>query len=278
MRVVLELTVIRGAAANFVHRWRPGAAQKSRFHRNSTVCIQIYAWDPWTRFNGPENTSFLQKFFPLCIKGEFRAICWFWVFDWASWGHWLIDACWFEKNPRTESPLQGDSGSNESQSSFTVCRWYDGEFEKNPRRESPLQGDSGSNDSQSRFAVCRWNNGNPRELFWWADLALLWPWQAPLIGNISCLAALNNVELNAAKSDDLVVVSKPPPSACLFMNGPVIPRVPCHVHLGITITSDLRWNDHVANVLKKFKVAPAVHLSLTLAYLHPISPAVIRKF
>ena len=49
-----------------------------------------------------------------------------------------------------------------------------------------------------------------------------------------------------------------------------------HVHLGITITSDLRWNDHVATVLKK--VAPALHLSLTLAYRHQLPPAVIRKF
>ena len=45
MRVVLDLIVIRGAAAIFVHRWRPGAAQKSRCHRNSMVwgvswCIQ----------------------------------------------------------------------------------------------------------------------------------------------------------------------------------------------------------------------------------------------
>ena len=48
------------------------------------------------------------------------------------------------------------------------------------------------------------------------------------------------------------------------MNGTAIPRVQRHVHLGITVTSDLRWNDHVATVLKK--VAPALHLSLTLAY------------
>ena len=57
MRVVLDLIVIRGEAAIFVHRWRPGAAQKSRCHRNSTVCIQMYAWDPWTRLNGPENRA-----------------------------------------------------------------------------------------------------------------------------------------------------------------------------------------------------------------------------
>ena len=51
-----------------------------------------------------------------------------------------------------------------------------------------LQGDSGSNESPSSFAVCRWHDGIPRELFWWADLALLWPWQAPwesfLLGSI----------------------------------------------------------------------------------------------
>ena len=96
------------------------------------------------------------------------------------------------------------------------------------------------------------------------------------LGNLSCWAASNNVDFNAAKSADLVVGSKPPPSACLFMNDTAILRVQRHVHLGITITSDLRWNDHVATVLKK--VAPALHLSLTLAYRHKLPPAVIRKF
>ena len=38
------------------------------------------------------------------------------------------------------------------------------------------------------------------------------------LGNLSCWAASNNVDFNAAKSADLVVGSKPPPSACLFMN------------------------------------------------------------
>ena len=60
------------------------------------------------------------------------------------------------------------------------------------------------------------------------------------------------------------------------MNGTAIPRVQRHAHLGITITSDLRWIDHVATVLKK--VAPALHLSLTLAYRQQLPPAVIWKF
>ena len=40
---------------SFVQRWRPGAAQTSRCHRNSVLCIQMYAWDPWTRLNRPES-------------------------------------------------------------------------------------------------------------------------------------------------------------------------------------------------------------------------------
>ena len=60
------------------------------------------------------------------------------------------------------------------------------------------------------------------------------------------------------------------------MNGTALPRVQRHLHLGITITSVLRWNDDVATVLKK--VAPALHLSLTLAYCHQLPPAVIWKF
>ena len=43
-----------------------------------------------------------------------------------------------------------------------------------------------------------------------------------------------------------------------------------------SITSDLRWNDHVATVLKK--VAPALNLTLTLACRHQLPPKVIRKF
>ena len=59
------------------------------------------------------------------------------------------------------------------------------------------------------------------------------------------------------------------------MNGTTIPRVKSHVHLGITTTSDLRWSDHVAAVLKK--VAPALNLTLTLAYHNQLPPEVIRK-
>ena len=49
--------------------------------------------------------------------------------------------------------------------------------------------------------------------------------------NLSCWAASNNVDFNIAKSADLGVGSKPPPSACLFMNGTAIRRVQRHVHL-----------------------------------------------
>ena len=81
MRVVLDLIVIRGAAAIFVHRWRPGAAQKSRCHRNSTVCIQMYAWDPWTRLNGPEvlqtfrSPGWLSNVYMVYKPGKFSFIC-----------------------------------------------------------------------------------------------------------------------------------------------------------------------------------------------------------
>ena len=85
------------------------------------------------------------------------------------------------------------------------------------------------------------------------------------LGSLSYWAALNNVNFNTAKSVDLVE-SKPPPSDSLCMKGTVIPKVQSHVHLGITITSDLCWNDYVATVLKKG--APALNLTLTLAYRH----------
>ena len=75
MHVVLDLIVIRGAAAIFVHRWRPGAAQKSRCHRNSTVCIQMYAWDPWTRLNGPESPLHVPRFQQRCLCTSCRDGC-----------------------------------------------------------------------------------------------------------------------------------------------------------------------------------------------------------
>ena len=42
---------IRGAAAKLCARWRPGATQKRRCYRNSALCIQMHAWDLWTRLN-----------------------------------------------------------------------------------------------------------------------------------------------------------------------------------------------------------------------------------
>ena len=74
------------------------------------------------------------------------------------------------------------------------------------------------------------------------------------------------MDFYAAKSADLVVGWKPPPSVSLCMNGTTIPRVKSHVHFGMTITSVSRWNDHFATVLKK--AAPAHNLTLTLAYRH----------
>ena len=93
------------------------------------------------------------------------------------------------------------------------------------------------------------------------------------LGNLSCWAASNNVDFNAAKSADLVVGSKPPPSACLvhrYQECNVIFTWASLLHL------ILRWNNHVATTLKK--IAPALHPSLTLAYRHQLTPAVIRKF
>ena len=52
----------RSGGPNFVHRWRPGAAQKSRSHGNSMLCIQMYAWDPWTRINRLEFLSSIHIF------------------------------------------------------------------------------------------------------------------------------------------------------------------------------------------------------------------------
>ena len=48
-----------------------------------------------------------------CLKGEVRAVCRFWVFGGNGlFGHRLIDSCWFEKNPPTESIWKRRSKEN----------------------------------------------------------------------------------------------------------------------------------------------------------------------
>ena len=60
------------------------------------------------------------------------------------------------------------------------------------------------------------------------------------------------------------------------MNGTTIPRVESHVHLGITITLDLRWNNHVATGRTCTELDSYPCLS-PWAY-HRLPPQVFRKF
>ena len=59
------------------------------------------------------------------------------------------------------------------------------------------------------------------------------------------------------------------------MNVTTIPRVQSHVHLGVTVSSNLRWDQHVTAILEK--VACYVNLSRTLAYRHQLPSGVVRK-
>ena len=51
------------------------------------------------------------------------------------------------------------------------------------------------------------------------------------LGSLSCWAASNNVDFITAKSADLVVGWKPPPSVSFCLNGTTLSRVQGHVHV-----------------------------------------------
>lgn len=93
--------------------------------------------------------------------------------------------------------------------------------------------------------------------------------------SLSNWAVSNKVEFNAAKSADICVGSKPSSSPAI-LDGQPLPRVACQKHLGVTLSCNLKWDEHISQLLSQ--VAGPVALCKRLAYRYhmPFSP--VRRF
>ena len=89
----------------------------------------------------------------------------------------------------------------------------------------------------------------------------------------------HHVLYNGSKSAELPIGARPraavkqPP---LRLADSDIPRVFNHAHLGVTLASNLRWDDHIDRL--GGKVAGYVHLCRTLAFRHNMHGMAIRRF
>ena len=88
-------------------------------------------------------------------------------------------------------------------------------------------------------------------------------------------AVESRITFNPLKSVE-VCAGPHPSDSDLVLNSAVIPRHAKTKHLGVVISSDLRWKDHLTSALSS--VAPHVTLCLRLAYRRRLPAAVIRKF
>ena len=95
------------------------------------------------------------------------------------------------------------------------------------------------------------------------------------LSKISEWAVDNKVLFNAAKSADMYLgaATSPPPAA---LSGVDLPRVESKCHLGVVLSSDLRWDAHVSRSLKQ--TAGYVALLMNLAYRHRMPSGPLRRF
>ena len=82
------------------------------------------------------------------------------------------------------------------------------------------------------------------------------------------------VSVNAEKSADLCLGRKP--GSLLRMGGQTVPRVSEKRHLGVSLTTNLRWTEHIDSLLKM--VSAGVALCKSLSYRHNLPAAVIKRF
>ena len=75
-----------------------------------------------------------------------------------------------------------------------------------------------------------------------------------------------NTRFNASKSAALIVTraKKSVFPSGLYLNGEPVPNVPAVCHLGLTISSDLSWSEHVQSLVRK--VGWKVNLLKRLAF------------
>ena len=64
------------------------------------------------------------------------------------------------------------------------------------------------------------------------------------------------IRFNAAKTTLMTFSHTVPPSSpSLYFDNCLIPSTRCHTHLGLTLSTDLRFHDHVNNIIKKVNIA-----------------------
>ena len=77
-------------------------------------------------------------------------------------------------------------------------------------------------------------------------------------------------------SNQSISVSPPPWQELLQVNGVPIPQRKEARHLGVCLSSDLRWNSHMSHPI--LQSAGQIHLCQKLWYQHHLSSSVIRRF
>ena len=92
---------------------------------------------------------------------------------------------------------------------------------------------------------------------------------------VSSWAADLNVSLNRLKSIDFRL-GPHPSQEVLQVDCVAIPQCKEARHLGVCLTSHLRWNSHVSHLI--LQSAGPIHLCQKLGYQHRLSSSVIRRF
>ncbi len=95
------------------------------------------------------------------------------------------------------------------------------------------------------------------------------------MSNLSRWADTSGVIFNAAKSVELCVGSKTSTNPIL-LDGAPIPRRSSTTHLGVLLTNNMRWADHVDSLLQR--VAGPAFLCKRLVYRHHLPRKAIRQF
>ena len=96
-----------------------------------------------------------------------------------------------------------------------------------------------------------------------------------LQADLDALAADLNVSFNPLKSV-YFFLGPHPSQEVLQVHGVAIPRRKEARHLGVCLTSDLRWNSHVSHLI--LQSASPIHLCQKLGYQQRLSSSVIRRF
>ena len=85
----------------------------------------------------------------------------------------------------------------------------------------------------------------------------------------------SKVKFNALKSVELCLGAHPS-SESVNLNAERIPRQSSTLHLGVVLSHDLKWKEHISRILQR--ASGPVYLCKRLAYQHSLPSGVLRKF